>query len=473
MMRALAALVAAVPIALAVPGTAAATTGCAGLTGIGTVTGAREAETNGHRYCEVTGVMRPQTRYTLKLPVSGWTGQYVQQGCGGLCGAVPELVVPLFGFQCAPALDGRLALGATDSGHTGTDPADGRFGADPRLRVEFGLTSEHRLAGVATTVMRAYYGRPPAHRYFDGCSTGGRQGLNLAQRFPADFDGILAGAPAANLTGLDLYNAWLVRHNTGPGGRDIVTRDTLPILHAAVVAACGDPVPDPRRCHFDPASIQCPAVTPCLTRAQVDAVREIYRGPHDRAGRRLYSGGAPYGSELEWAGEFAGADDTERIALSFFRYLAYPAPRPGFDLDDVRFTRAALARLNVVGDAIYNATDPDLSAFARRGGKLILYHGWADSAIPPAATVDYYAALERHAGGFAGSQRFSRLYMIPGGHHCLITPTEMVFAEMLQPLMDWVEHGTAPGALAAPTLSVPDYQLIRYADVPPFDALRQ
>jgi hypothetical protein len=127
----------------------------------------------------------------------------------------------------------------------------------------------------------------------------------------------------------------------------------------------------------------------------------------------------------------------------------------------------------VVGDAIYNATDPDLSAFARRGGKLILYHGWADSAIPPAATVDYYAALEGHAGGFAAAQRFSRLYMIPGGHHCLITPTELVFAEMLQPLMDWVERGTAPGALAAPTLSVPDYQLIRYADVPPFDALRQ
>ena len=460
MMRMVMAVLAAVPTMI-VGSQHAPGSDCGALTRQPGVTRAAEAETRGHRYCEVTGVLAPQTHYTLKLPVDGWTGRYVQQGCGGLCGAVPALDVPLFGFQCAAALDGRLALGATDGGHTGTDPGDGRWGEhDMRARVEFGLLSEHRLNGQATRLMRAYYGRTPAYRYFDGCSTGGRQGLNLAQRFPADFDGILAGAPAANLTGLGMLNAWLVVHNTDARGRDILTPDKLPALHAAVVAACGDPVPDPRRCDFDPSTVDG------LSAAQVRAVRAFYAGPP------TYHGGVPYGSELEWASEFVGSDTTERIALNYFRYLAYPQnPPAGFALTDVRYTRAELARLDVLGDAVYNATDPDLSAFRRHGGKLILYHGWADSSIPPAATVDYYAAVERRAGGFAASQRFSRLYMVPGGYHCLITATELVFVEMLQPLMDWVESGTAPGTLDAPVLSVPDYQVIRDARVAPFDAL--
>jgi feruloyl esterase len=458
---------------------------CAALSGVdlpaAAVTSAAVGTTREHEFCEVRGTIRPGITFAMKLPTSGWTGQYVQQGCSGLCGTVETLDVPLFGFACTPALNGQLVLATDDSGHTGT-AYDGRFGTDPQARITFGLTSEHRLAQVATAVMRAYYGRPPAHRYFDGCSTGGRQGLHLAQRYPADFDGILAGAPASNLAPLSgMYNAWLVTHNIDAAGRPILGPGKLPALHAAVTRQCGDPVPDPRQCGFRPASLRCPAGVDndtCLTPAQVAAVTAFYRGPTDRAGRSLYNGGVPYGSELSWADEFLAPDGgTGQISLSYLKYLAYPHPRPGFTLAGVRYTKAEFDRLNVVGDALYNANDPDLTAFRARGGKLIMYHGWADSQIPAFSTIDYYAAVERRAGGFAASQRFSRLYLIPGGYHCLFgpdtsAPTELAAPELLTPLMDWVETGTAPGELYVPRFTATDPpEFLDDQVVQPFDAL--
>jgi feruloyl esterase len=374
---------------------------CAALSVLGS---ASVADTAGHSYCEVHG-----THFTIKLPVEGWTGQYVQSGCSGLCGTIPELDLPLFGFQCRPATTGRLVMAADDTGHTGgTD--DATFGTDPELRVEFGLTSEHSLAQTADRAMRLYYGHGPSYRYFDGCSTGGRQALMLAQRFPDDFDGILAGAPANQMAALSgMLDPWLVLNNTTPDGKQILGPDKLPALHAAVLAKCGDPILDPRKCTFEPASLRCPGADApdCLTPAQVTAVSAFYRGT------RFYDGRVPYGSELGWENWFVVDSGSPlngpvgTLALNYLRYLAYPQnPPASFDLHDVRFTRAELERLNVVGDALYNATDPDLSAFHAHGGKLIMYHGWADPAIPPAGTVDYWKSLP--------DKRDAVLYMIPG-----------------------------------------------------------
>jgi feruloyl esterase len=483
MFRSIVAVLAAVPMLLGVP--AAGRTGdpakaCAAVADrqfpAATVTSAATV-TNSlvNEYCEVKGVIRPQTHFTVELPTSGWTGEYVQQGCSGLCGSVPDLTMPLFGFKCVAAQNGKLVMAADDSGHTGTGPGDGAWGGDPRLRVVFGLTSEHSLNQVATAVMRAYYGRGPGYRYFDGCSTGGRQALNLAQRYPDDFDGILAGAPALDLARLGLFNAWVVNHNTGAHGRQILGPDKIPALHAAVARRCGEIIDDPRTCGFDPAAIQCPAGVDnagCLTKAQAGVVRAVY------------AAGVPRGSELSWTNQFVDPHGdpanslSGQTALAYFRYLAYPHnPPAGFTLADVRFTPAELARLDVVADAIYNADDPDLARFRAHGGKLIMYHGWADASIPPAMTLGYYAAVERRAGGFAAAQRFSRLYMVPGGYHCLfgpdpITPSEIGYAEFLTPLMDWVERGVAPGTLDVPTISAADYHEIRNVPVAPFDALQ-
>ena len=493
MMKLLLAALTAVPVALGVPAHApgAPVVECAALSGVDLpgvrIVSASPVTVRKNDFCSVHGTFVPGTTFTINLPTSGWTGQYVQQGCSGLCGSVPKLDVPQVGYSCAAALAGKLALAASDSGHQGTDQQPATWGADPRRRAEFGLTSEHRLAGVATAVLRAYYGRGPSHRYFDGCSTGGRQGLNLAQRYPADFDGILAGAPASNLAPLSgLFDPWLVRHNTARDGAQILTEDKLPALHAAVLGACGEVIEDPRECGFRPASLRCPPGQDrptCLTDAQVAAVTAFYRGPTDAAGRSLYNGGEPYGSELTWTW-FTGPEGTRPadtdagvIALNYLRYLAFPAPHPGFSLDDVRFDRATFDRLNVVGDALYHANDPDLSAFRARGGKLIIYHGWADGVIPPWGTVDYYRAVERRAGGFAAAQSFSRLYLIPAGHHCLFGPdlhnvTEVGVPELLTPLMDWVEAGTAPGEIGVPTVTAEEVpQLISYLTVQPFDAL--
>jgi feruloyl esterase len=458
------------------------------------ITSAATVTTGGHEYCDVHGYISPQTHFEMKLPTSGWQGSYVQEGCGGLCGAVLPVDQPFAAIGCAPVANGELVLAADDSGHTGKDLFDGLWAKDDfALRVVFGLTSEHSLAQLAKAVIQRYYGVPPAHSYFDGCSTGGRQGLILAQRYPADFDGILAGAPVGNLAPLGgMLQPWLIRQNTGPGGVQVLGSEKLPALHAAVIARCGDSngiIADPRRCDFDPAAIRCAAGTDgpaCLTPAQVTAVRAFYRGPTNPAGRSLYNGGITYGSELGWDGGFvapvadpAAPGDTFAavIALNFLKYLAYAHnPPDDFTLADVKFTTHEFNRLNHLGDAIYNANDPGLSEFRDHGGKLILYHGWADPTVPPWSTTDYYAAVEKTMGGFAASQGFSRLYLIPGAYHCLIgpdigAPTELVAVDLLTPLMAWVEHGVAPGAVAAPIVPLGGPGQVVPQTVQPHDAL--
>ncbi len=439
-------------------------------------------------FCDVKGVIAPETHFEIKLPVSTWGGRYVQEGCRSYCGDVRVDDLPVAGYVCTAADDGTLVLATDDEGHTSTDETDGSWAKDsPALRVVFGLTSEHSLAHLAKAVIAGYYGRSPAYSYYDGCSTGGREALVLAQRYPTDFNGIIAGSSASNLAPLGIEAAWLARSNTDAAGHQILTTEKLPALHAAVLARCANShglIVDPRRCGFDPASLQCPPgkdSAGCLTPAQVRAVRAVYRGPTDRRGRSLFNGGEPYGSELAWQGQFvqpaadaAAPGDTlsAELALNYLKYMGFVHnPPAGFTLADVRFTDSLFRRLNVLGSAIYNANDPDLRAFAAHGGKLILYHGWADQAISPWSTLDYYGAVERAFGGFAASQSFSRLYMVPGGYHCLFGPDRSInLADFLTPVMSWVENGTAPGDVPAEVLT-PDGTFTMAQTLHPFNAL--
>jgi feruloyl esterase len=355
---------------------------------------------------------------------------------------------------------------------------------DPALRLSFGYTSEHALAQAAKTIITAYYGKPPAYSYYEGCSGGGREALVEAQRYPRDFNGILAGAPGnieAQL--LAVVPAWVISVNTSAHGREILTSEKLPALHAAVIKACGNAnglIEDPRSCGFDPAAIRCPAGVDnpsCLTPAQVQVVRDIYLGPSDGHGRWLYPGGQPYGSELAWSPEFIdpAADshwpfDTPgyQIGDSYLKYAAYwHNPPASFQLTDFRFTPAAYHRLLPLA-GLYDATDPSLSAFARDGGKLILYQGWADQEISPFGTIGYYKAVVRLAGGFAASQRFSRLYLVPNQYHCLSNGSPAVTGNLLSPLVNWVEHGVAPGTVSFPLVHpVPKLRAITVHPVNP------
>ncbi|MFI5913310.1 tannase/feruloyl esterase family alpha/beta hydrolase [Dactylosporangium sp. NPDC051541] len=411
--------------------------------------------------CEVKGIAAPQIQFDVLLPTTTWRQRYLQTGCGAFCGSLDFFADAADG--CVPLDRGDFVVATNNEGHVGVSGFDATFGTDPQLRVDFGYRADHVVALVVKRLITLYYGQGPRYSYFDGCSQGGHQGLTEAQRYPHDFDGIVAGAPASLLTSLIVWSAgWHATANTDARGRPILTAAKLPALHAAVLRECDardgladGQIDDPRACSFDPRVLRCPAGSDsagCLTDAQVDAVRKLYDGPRDERGRRMYPGGEPVGSEANWArwvtptaaGDPAVAAGNATNAL---RYLAFPAPRPSMTLGDLHYDSATFAEVNQQA-GIYDATDPDLTAFRAAGGKLLLWHGWADQAISPYGTIAYYHALTERMGGPAATQRFARLFMLPGVAHCGAGQGPDAF-DALTPALAWVEQGVAPDRLVA------------------------
>src|SRR5436305_5046265 len=254
------------------------------------------------------------------------------------------------------------------------------------------------------------------------------------------------------------------------GSHQIHDSSKLPALHAAVMRACADAngvIRDPRACTFRPAGIRCPAGADrpdCLTARQVRVVSGLYRGPTYR-GRNLYDGGEPYGSELAWDGWITKpADDTRwpqdtgayGLADGYIRYLArWHNPPASFSLRNLRFTPALYRYLRPLA-GLYDSTDPNLRAFRAHGGKIILYHGWADQGLSPWATTNYYSAVARLMGGYRAIQSFSRLYMIPGLYHCpspcgnVPTGDPAIKVDLIDELIRWVEQGQAPRTVTFP-----------------------
>ncbi|MDO6387852.1 tannase/feruloyl esterase family alpha/beta hydrolase [Uliginosibacterium sp. 31-12] len=425
------------------------------------VLSARESVKEGVAMCVLEGRLAPAIGFRVSLPVEGWTQRYLQIGCGGLCGRIPEEVGAAEG--CVPLKAGGFVIASTDMGHQGMG---GEFGRDEALRIDFAHRAVHLTAVAAKKLIRAYYGRAEAFAYFTGCSDGGREALMEAQRYPEDFDGIIAGAAAMNFQVQNgLYHAWQARANTGADGQAILQAARLPLLHQAVLAQCDGLdglqdglLSDPRLCHFDPASLQCPvgAASPrndCLSAAEVDAVRKLYAGPRDpRSGERLIIGGPQYGSELAWVGVFVPRAAGQpifsgQIALDALRNLSFERnPPESFSLADIHFDQAMLEQLKPL-HPLYDATNPDLRAFAAAGGKLILWHGWADPHISPLNTLAYHEALEQ----FMGKQEaaaFERLYLLPGVYHCADGEGPSL-VDFLTPMQAWVEQGQVPQAVLA------------------------
>ncbi|HEV2782301.1 MAG TPA: tannase/feruloyl esterase family alpha/beta hydrolase [Actinophytocola sp.] len=407
-------------------------------------------------HCEVRGFVEPAVQFQLRLPIDSYSGRYLQYGCGGFCGIIFPTPFP----DCGPRA-GDFAVAATDDGHPG-DGIDGRWAADNQAaRDDFFFRAPHVVSMAAKRIIAAFYGSPPRQAYFNGCSTGGREALLLAQRYPTDFDGIIAAAPASYHGPLAAYQAWLARSNTAADGTPIITAAKLPALHDAVLAACDrvdgladGQIDDPRACRFDPGAIRCagPDQPSCLTPAQVDAARKLYAGPTDGHGNRIYPGWEPYGSELGWAGWIValpelGAPISALLADNYLRYIGYPIGTPHSSLAEFRFTVRELLRLTPEGVKA-NAMSLDLTAFRRAGGKLILWHGFADFAIPPNSTLDYYDRLVRHNGGLRATQEWARLFMIPGLYHCEGGDRLTEF-DAVREIVAWVERGAAPDRIIA------------------------
>jgi feruloyl esterase len=415
-------------------------------------------------YCGVLGYVEPAVRFDLRLPTKTYAGRYLQYGCGGFCGILNP---PAFA-DCGLPHGADVAVATTDDGHIGRTPAgfdDGSWGEhDQAARDDFEFRAPHVVSRASKAIIQAFYGAQPAKSYFTGCSDGGREGLLLAQRYPADFDGVVAGAPAADWGPLlGVYQTWLARVNVGAGGGPILTAAKLPALHDAVLAACDrldgltdGQLDDPRACRFDPATLTCPAgadTAACLTPAQVTVTRKLYSPPTDDHGRLLYPGGQLPGSELAWAGWVIGVPETGGAALArsladnYLRYLGYPIGAPASTADTFAFTKREFDRLTPVG-VRYNSMSLDLSAFQRRGGKLVLWHGWADEAIPPGGTLDYYQRLTQRSGGPERTRQWARMFLVPSLYHCAGGTTLTEF-DPLRELVAWVERGAAPTRVVA------------------------
>ncbi|MET0534545.1 MAG: tannase/feruloyl esterase family alpha/beta hydrolase [Steroidobacter sp.] len=399
-------------------------------------------------YCAVNGYIQPQIQFEVRLPSKRWNGRYFQVGCGGFCGVIGI-------NNCADALAADFVVAAHNMGHVGLPIKDPVWGSDPALREDYGGRSTHLMAVVGKLIAERYYGKRPARSYFRGCSTGGREGLTEAQRYPEDFDGIIAGDPAFPGRLGAIANNWDARQLLRDDGSEIFTTTRLATLHAGVMKACDKLdglvdgiLMDPRVCNFDPAKLLCKGgdKDECLTAEQVAAAKALYGGPVNSRGEKLMPGATPYGSEPSWSG--AGR---RSLAEGYLRYLAFPTNPPAdynyrsFNFDTDVAKTEEMARLY---DPVAPHEAPDLRAFEQRGGKLIVYHGWADAGVSPMALLDYYAHVTSRQGGGEKVREWFRVFMVPGMFHCRGGNAPNTF-ELLPELVKWAEQGEAPNRIVA------------------------
>ncbi|MCT9082213.1 tannase/feruloyl esterase family alpha/beta hydrolase [Streptomyces fulvoviolaceus] len=428
-----------------------------------TISSATVVTTGVAPYCEVRGTIAPADTIVMRLPVDGWTQRYVQTGCGGLCGSANINYGQA--STCPVVQDGTVASATTDMGHQGLN--DGSWALNnPQAQIDFAYRGVHVTSQVAKAVIGRFYGKSPAYSYFTGCSDGGREALMEAQRYPNDFDGIAAGAPANNMVVQNTFHhAWNVLTNKDADGNYVLLADKLPLIHQAVLDACDaldgledGLLDDPRQCDFDPKTLVCKPdqsgqdASACLTEAQAGVVQRLHDGATDAKGRKLELAiSHEWGSELEWTlfvpktqGQTVSS---ENFVTSFARYLAYTnAPNPDFQLSDLKFTLESFWK-TVQSSGYLAALDPDLSAFSASGGKLLLWHGWNDQHISPQGTLAYYDALRKTVGA-KKADSFAKLYLFPGVAHCGGGDGPNTF-DVLTPVMAWAESARKPAEIVA------------------------
>ena len=415
-------------------------------------------------YCKVTGYIASEVRFEVRLPLEGWTQRFLMVGCGGYCGfvAIDNDSVRVQSAGCAPLTDGTMATAATDLGHEKSASffPDGLWArGNPGAIVDFAYAGMHKTTLLAKALIKAYYGQGPKYSYYSGCSDGGREGLHEVQRFPEDFDGVVVGAPVIDEVATNtFYHAWGVRTNSEPDGSPILTANKMPALIAAVVKACGDQqglIADPRACKFDLATVTCKSGDDdsCLSPAQAEVARKLWHGPVDENGDRLSAGDMPIGSEAAWVGTMIPKQAGQKMSLDavgdyqwsydFPNYMASLGEPTAITNQNMKFDKASFERLNAYS-ALYDPTNPDLSAFAKHGGKLIIWQGWSDSGVSPYISLNYVNAV-RGAMGADQADKLLALYMLPGVYHCNLYGGPTTSQEdFLTPIMSWVEDGKTP-----------------------------
>ncbi len=402
-------------------------------------------------YCQVQGTIWPETRFELRLPTT-WNRKFYMAGCGGFCGQVPADSPDLFNAINHAVVRGYAAA-AMNGGHWGSGSTDARWAlADPVAEADWAYRAVEETTAAAKTLTETYYAEAPRLSYFQGCSTGGRMANMAALREPEAFDGIISGAPALDYPGLvGTSFAWIAQANTGDNGRQILAPGDAGTVAGAAIAACDGAdgvedgmISDPLSCDFDPGSLD-------LSPEKIEVLRKWYVEPADGRGEVLYPAAVPVGSEPYWPlwltdlADGGGALVPNAFGPNFLSYMAFPEdPAPGFGPLDFDFDSDP-ARMAPLG-ALYNSDDPDLSAFRDAGGKLLMYHGWADAIVFPGKTLDYFGMMTDATGA-----DFARLFMIPGMDHCGIQGTgpgiDQTGFDPLSALEAWAEEGEAPDRL--------------------------
>jgi feruloyl esterase len=354
----------------------------------------------------------------------------------------------------ARALQGGYATASTDTGHVAPDV---EWLGDAGLLRDYGYRAIYEMTAKAKAVLNAYYGRAAAYDYFNGCSTGGRQGLMQAQRFPGDYDGIVSGAPVNYFAAIHYTQLWVAVAVKAASDVSILSQADLDLVNNAVLAQCDvrDGVADgvienPLLCDFDPAELQCSgtATGQCLNEDQVAALHKIYSGPTDpRTGEPLHPGYAR-GGESGW--NIVTDSGLVPIPRDFFTRSVFKDLNWNWRTFDFAADPERTRRLT---SEVLDATNPDLGAFASRGGKLILYHGWNDQGIPPEASINYYKSVEETLAARPNrmnlqTRDFFRLFMVPGMKHCRGGPGTSDF-DAQRAIEAWVERGIAPDRIEA------------------------
>jgi feruloyl esterase len=412
---------------------------------------ATAAPMNTPAFCRVAATLAPTPESHIRIevwlpPAAVWNGKFLGTGNGGAGGVISYPAL-------AAGLQKGYATTNTDMG-TSTTGLDFGFGVGHReMVVDWGYRATHLMTVAAKTIAKAYYTRDPQQSYFMGCSTGGHQAITEARRYPDDYNGIVAGDPANNRVRLHMNGYWAYEA-THDDPASYIPPAKLPMINRAVLNACDaldgltdGIIDDPRKCTFDVASIQCKGddAADCLTAPQVAAMKKIYQGPRNpRTGEQIFPG-MYLGSEVNPLGldrTLANAPGSGRPAPPPGLAIWTNWKGPGYDWD--KDASMVIGELSPVLDD----ADPDLSAFRKHGGKLLLYTGWADPLIPAADLMNYYGSMQKKMGGPQSTAEFARLFMVPGMGHCAggNAPTRFDALAALEP---WVEKGAPPDKMIA------------------------
>ena len=426
------------------------------------------AADNAPAYCRVRATALPAISIEVRLPAEGWNGKLYQVGCGGFCGTLGRAdKAKRFVNAMTPGLRRGYAAATSDSGHHGLSVFDaGWADRNPHAERDWGWRSIGETNRVAAALIAAYYGTGLKGAFFQGCSTGGRLAHMAAIKYPEMFSGIISGAPAMDYTGLVATQAaWISQANTGPDGEAILKPGKDSLIGDEVMRQCDGAdgmtdgvIADPRACQVDLTTLQCGTGTvgeSCLTLAELGAIAKWRQGAQNSKGEVLYPGGIPEGSERFWWLWLTGKPEgggklVPLFHRNFMAYMAFPedlgvaysAMDFDFDKDPPRLATMA---------EVYNSDRPQLDAFRDAGGKMIVWHGWADAIVPPMKTVDWYDKLAANLGGIDKVDEFVRLFMIPGMDHCGLlkgaNDVDQFSIDPITALENWVENGVAPSSI--------------------------